>query len=139
MEYIAIAVLLVFLTFALQFFSFRRKSINCSIDALKKTINTLPVESTPSGRVMKSKLAKQYYFISHRVKSNDIRDYAKRIFGIKSPQPEHIAMLLLMGLHNEFLQEHQTTNFQPYEDLAKWCNTAYEYLIETERNKHLDT
>ncbi|PLR57500.1 hypothetical protein CYU11_11925 [Vibrio parahaemolyticus] len=85
MEYIAIAVLLVFLTFALQVFSFRRKSINCSIDALKKTINTLPVESTPSGRVMKSKLAKQYYFISHRVKSNDIRDYAKRIFGIKSP------------------------------------------------------
>ncbi|EHH3729841.1 hypothetical protein J7290_001564 [Vibrio parahaemolyticus] len=139
MTYIAIAVLLVFLTFALKVFSFRRKSINCSIDALKKTIDTLPDESTPSGRIMKSKLAKQYYDISHRAKSNDIRDYAKRILGIQSPQPEHVAMLLLMGLHNEFLKEHQETNFQAYEDLAKWCNTAYEYLVETERNSHLDT
>ncbi|MBE4422392.1 hypothetical protein HJ018_24870 [Vibrio parahaemolyticus] len=78
MEYIACVLILAFLVFVFRVFSFRAKSINCSINALKKTIDTLPDESTPSGSVMKAKLANKYYELSHRVQSNDIRDYAKK-------------------------------------------------------------
>jgi len=136
MKYIVAILLISFVAFAFRVFSFRAKSINCSIEALKKTIDSLPHESTPSGNVMKSKLANKYYELSHRAQSNDIRDYAKEMLSIQRPQPEHIAMLLLMGLNSEFQQEQHSTNLQEYGDIAKWCEAAYEHLVEVERSKH---
>jgi len=139
MEYIACVLILAFLVFVFRVFSFRARSINCSINALKKTIDTLPDESTPSGSVMKAKLANKYYELSHRVQSNDIRDYAKKMLSIQAPQPKHIAMLLLSSLSRDFLQELHSTNMQAYGDIAKWCKTAHDDLVEQERTEYTGT
>ncbi|MDO6581424.1 hypothetical protein Q4491_08690 [Photobacterium sp. 2_MG-2023] len=83
---------------------------------------------------MKAKLASKYYELSHRVQSNDIRDYAKKMLSIEAPQPEHIAMLLLMGLIHDFQQEQHSTKLQAFGDIAKWCEAAHDHLATQERN-----
>ncbi|EKO3929643.1 hypothetical protein GAW91_000226 [Vibrio fluvialis] len=138
MKYIVITALFVVLMFAFRVLSFRAKSINCSIHALKETINILPDESTPSEKVIKSELTRKYYELSHRVQNNDIRDYAKKVLSIKAPQPEHIAMLLFMGLSSDFLQQ-QSTKLKTHGDIARWCETAYDYLVTQGRNKYSGT
>lgn len=131
---IVFAVLTFFVVFFIgRVFSYRRKSINHAIDALKKTVDSLPDESTPSPRVIKSKLALKYYELSHRVDSNDIRDYAKTMFGVIQPKPEHIAMLMLSSLSHDFKREHASSNFAPYADISRWCEQAEHYLVDQEK------
>lgn len=134
MEYVISIVLFILVLFIIKTLSFRAKSINAAIEALKKSISTLPNDSTPSPNVMKSKLANKYYDLSHRVQTNDIRDYAKKTISIQNPTPSHVAMLLLKSLSYDFKQEGVSINLAALVDISCWCDAAYEYLVEQERN-----
>lgn len=128
MEYIIIFI--AFLLFTIKIFSFRKKSIKCAIDALKKTVAVLPDESTPSPRAMKFKLAIKYDELSHRSQSNDIREYAKKTISIENPRPEHIAMLMLISISYDLKQEYMSLNQQALSDISNWCDAAYKYLLD---------
>ncbi|BCL72150.1 hypothetical protein TUMSATVNIG1_41170 [Vibrio nigripulchritudo] len=136
MTYVTFAFIFVFLVFVVRAFSFRKKSTNCAIDALKATVNTLPEESTPSKRVMVNRLTSKYQELSHRIPSNDIRDYAEKMLMIQKPQPEHIAMLLLMSVSTDFKHEQNSANVDAYADIAKWCEAAYDHLATADRVDH---
>lgn len=134
MEYVISIALFIFVLFITRTLSFRAKSINAAVEALKKNISILPSDSTPSPNVMKSKLAKKYYDLSHRAQTNDIREYARKTLSIQEPTPNHVAMLLLKSLSYDFKQEGLSINLAALGDISCWCDAAYEYLVEQERN-----
>lgn len=134
MEYVISVALIIIVAYVINAFTFRNKSINAAIEALKKSISTLPNDSTPSANVMKSKLTKKYYDLSQRVQTNDIRDYVRKSLSVQDPTPTHVAMLLLKSLSYDFNQEKLSINLAALGDISDWCNAAYEYLVEQERN-----
>ena len=138
MGYIIIGIIFIlFIIYALRLLSFRSKSINYAMEALKYTIQTLPAESTPSIRVMEYKLAQTYYELSKRSDGNDIRSYVARELSVINPKTGHVAMALLINLSIVLDLEHKCTKLQAIDDIAKWCRMAVEHLAELERNGNL--
>ncbi|TKB46782.1 hypothetical protein FCL40_17145 [Ferrimonas sediminicola] len=137
MEYV-IAIIVLFIAFYFgKLFAYRSRSIGCAIEALQSTFDTYSEDAAPSPRFIKGRLSMAYDDLSRRAETADIKDYAKRMLAVNDPTPEHIAMLLLLKLSNDFKMENSKTQDPIFDVLSSWCENAHGHLVEGEKMKGL--